>query len=102
MFKLSRTSKENLDTTHPVLQLLTHYMLYELDFSVTEGFRIKEIQDHYYASGRTRPGPVITHVQWPNGSHNGIDGHHPSLAVHYSELRCWHLLIASPLLILPI
>lgn len=83
MYYLGRVSLENLTTVHPILQLLSHYVIREMDYSVTEGFRTKETQDHYYASGRTKPGPIITHVQWPNGNHNGIDGHHPSLAVHF-------------------
>ena len=82
-FKYGKSSQAVMDTVHPVLQITGLYLLEDQDHSAIEGFRTKSRQDYYYASGRTRPGNIITNVKWPNGNHNGIDGNLPSLAVHW-------------------
>ena len=82
MYVLGTNSLSNLEQAHPVLALLCHYTIREVDFSVTAGFRTREVQDGYYAQGRTAPGNIVTHVKWPTGKHCGIDGEPPSLAIH--------------------
>lgn len=82
-FNYGVASKIVMSTVHPVLQLHGLYLLEEVDHSAIEGFRDQAKQNWYFASGRTRPGPRLSNVQWPNGNHNGIDGHEPSLAVHW-------------------
>lgn len=34
-----------------------------LDVVVQESLRSKELQEHYYAQGRTRPGPIVTNAR---------------------------------------
>ncbi|MEQ1924368.1 MAG: M15 family metallopeptidase [Pyrinomonadaceae bacterium] len=36
---------------------------------VAEGYRTPELQDYYYAQGRTRPGPIITNARGTQGKH---------------------------------
>ncbi len=50
-----------------------------MDFSCSEGGRDEAKQTWYYASGRTRSGPIITYKEWPDGNHND----EPSRAVHF-------------------
>lgn len=82
-FEYGTSSARVMFTVHPVLQLQGLYLLEEIDHSAIEGFRNKDKQNWYYASGRTRPGPYMTGKQWPDGNHNGIGGREPSLAVHW-------------------
>ena len=39
------------------------------DWAVVQGFRTKEIQDTYYAQGRTTPGEIITYAPYPRSAH---------------------------------
>jgi peptidoglycan L-alanyl-D-glutamate endopeptidase CwlK len=41
-----------------------------IPFRLTEGFRSYETQNHYYAQGRTRPGPIITDARGGESFHN--------------------------------
>lgn len=55
-------SEEKLHTCHIDMQLIMRESLKvsQVDFGISEGERSDEKQQYYYASGRTRPGPILT------------------------------------------
>ncbi len=69
---LGKRSQEKLKSVHHQLKLLFEEAIKDspIDFSVIEGHRGKEMQNHYYESGKSQ-------VKFPNGNHNK----YPSLAV---------------------
>jgi len=72
MPRLSMTSKQRLDTCHPLIQKVIYEAIKEspVDFLVVCGYRNQEDQDKAFAQGYSK-------VKFPNGKHN----HNPSLAV---------------------
>lgn len=54
-FKFSRTSKRNLKTCHPDLQLIMKeaLLLSEVDFGISEGHRSTERQQQLYREGKS-------------------------------------------------
>jgi len=63
MYKFSDRSERNRATLHPYLQSLVDEMINHRDFSIIEGHRSREAQDHYYETGKSK-------VKWPNSRHN--------------------------------
>ena len=63
-------SLKELETCHPLLQLLFTRVVEGYDCSVLEGARSKEKQNSLYEAGKTK-------LKWPNSKHNSS----PSLAV---------------------
>lgn len=61
-FIFSQRSLNNLETTCPAPQELSHCALSrsEVDFIVIEGYRSQERQNKSYARGRTEPGTKVT------------------------------------------
>ena len=70
MPKFGTVSKERLATAHPDLQKLFNEIIKNIDCSVTEGHRGKELQNKYSDEGKSK-------VRFPDGRHNK----NPSLAV---------------------
>ena len=70
MPKFGTVSKERLATAHPDLQKLFNEIIKNIDCSVTEGHRGKELQNKYFDEGKSK-------VRFPDGRHNK----NPSLAV---------------------
>lgn len=62
-YKFGTTSKRNRATLHPDLQSLVDKMIKHRDFSIAEGHRGPEVQNHYFATGRSK-------VKWPDSKHN--------------------------------
>ena len=60
-----RQSERHLETVAPSLQnLMRQALALELiDFSITEGFRPRYVQDEYYSQGKSK-------VRWPHSRHN--------------------------------
>lgn len=60
--KFGNRSNKNLNTCYVELQVVMRESLKEtqVDFGISEGTRTDEKQIHLYASGRTRPGPILT------------------------------------------
>jgi peptidoglycan L-alanyl-D-glutamate endopeptidase CwlK len=59
---------------HPELQVicekfLNYCQLAGLNVKITDTLRTKAEQDEAYAQGRTKPGSIITNVQYPNSAH---------------------------------
>lgn len=81
MYRFSKTSQRRLDTCHTDLQIIMEIALANsnMDFGISEGYRSPKRQMELYASGRTRPGPILTNVDGVKtiGKHNSA----PSLAV---------------------
>lgn len=63
MPKLSKSSKEKLDTCCKELQHIIYMSISEIDFKVLEGHRDKETQDRYFEEGKSK-------VKFPDGKHN--------------------------------
>lgn len=63
-FKLSSTSNSRLNTCHEKLQEVIREAIKRtnVDFGVSEGYRSIQRQQELYASGRTKPGPILTYV----------------------------------------
>lgn len=55
-----KTSEARLATCHPDLQRLFREVVKWFDCTVLEGHRSVERQQDLYASGRTKPGPILT------------------------------------------
>lgn len=64
MKTLDTRSTETLIGVHPLLvKLLTEAIKYSpIYFTLTDGVRTIKQQQELYASGRTRPGPIVTYV----------------------------------------
>lgn len=79
MPKFSKYSLANLETAHQDLQCLFHQVIRDFDIRVLEGHRSVEEQQYLYASGRTRPGKIVTQIDGvtKKSSHN----YEPALAV---------------------
>lgn len=58
--KFGKVSLQRLSTCHPDIQRVMHEVIKEIDIMVIEGHRPRERQAYLYASGRTRPGPILT------------------------------------------
>ncbi len=63
MYKFGAVSKKHKATLHPDLEFLVGEMIKHRDFSITEGHRGEETQNHYFDTGRSK-------VQWPDSKHN--------------------------------
>lgn len=62
--------------------LRTQCLAEGIDIMITEGWRSPARQDWIYASGRTRPGPILTHAKRGQSDHNHtIDGTPASKAI---------------------
>ena len=70
MPNFGKVSKERLTTAHPDLQKLFNEIIKNIDCSVTEGHRGKELQNKYFDEGKSK-------VKFPNGKHNA----NPSKAI---------------------
>lgn len=70
MYKFGKNSMKHYNTLHPKLQEVLDIAIQYVDFSIVDGHRSKEIQDHYYESGKSK-------VKFPDSKHNAK----PSLAV---------------------
>ncbi len=70
MPKFGKKSKAALATCHPLLQLVFHKVIREVDCSVLEGHRGEYTQNKYFEKGTSK-------LKFPNGKHNSI----PSKAV---------------------
>jgi len=66
----SKRSLNNLKTCHQQLQNLMYRAIEQIDFTVLEGHREKELQDRYVREGKSQ-------LEWPKSKHNAD----PSLAV---------------------
>ena len=73
----SKSSLKNLKTCHFLLRLVFIKSLRGFDHSITEGYRGKDLQNHYFQEGSSK-------VQWPDSAHNHVDenGDPCSLAIH--------------------
>ena len=65
----------DLSLLHPKLQKLVPLIIgacagQGLPVLITDGWRSKAEQDAIYAQGRTKPGTIVTQVQYPNSMHN--------------------------------
>ena len=49
-----------------------------IDLLLTEGWRSPSRQDWLYASGRTRPGPILTYARRGESSHNWTENGQPA------------------------
>lgn len=70
MNKFSSTSRERLETCHPLLQELMGHVLNQIDITIVCGHRTAIEQNNAYADGKSR-------LKWPKSKHNA----YPSLAV---------------------
>lgn len=70
MPQFSVASLARLQTCHPDLQRVCREGIKHVDFSILEGHRGKELQDHLFAIGQSK-------LKWPLGMHNQV----PSRAV---------------------
>lgn len=65
----------DLTLLHPKLQRILPLIIEAcagqgLPVLITDGMRTKAEQDAIYAQGRTKPGTIVTQVQYPNSMHN--------------------------------
>ena len=70
MNDFSPRSQKKLEAVHPALRRLFRIVLKHMDCAILEGHRIKELQDIYFDSKKSK-------LEWPNSKHNQT----PSLAV---------------------
>jgi peptidoglycan L-alanyl-D-glutamate endopeptidase CwlK len=70
MPRFGKQSQAQLDTCHEDLQKVLNVAIKEVDFSILEGHRSKELQDKYFRENKSK-------LKYPLGKHNKI----PSLAV---------------------
>ena len=70
MPKFGKASLEKLKTVHPDLVKVLNVAIQDVDFTILEGHRGKELQNLYFAQGKSK-------IKWPKGKHNKT----PSLAV---------------------
>lgn len=81
MYRFSETSAKRLATCHRDLQLIFEAAIEtsKVDFGIASGHRSVAEQQDIYASGRTKPGPILTYVDGieKKSKHN----HSPSMAV---------------------
>ena len=70
MNNFSKRSSKRLESCHPALQELFYTVLEEINCSILEGHRGKELQEIYYNSNKST-------LDWPDSKHNKV----PSLAV---------------------
>ena len=73
-------SEENLSTCADDIRFIAREAIKVIDFSVTCGHRTNEEQDDLYASGRTKPGRIITFKRGGESVHNTF----PSLALDFA------------------
>lgn len=71
--KFSHTSKAQLATVDPELQILFKEVVKHFDCQVLEGFRNEADQEKAFKAGNSK-------LRWPNGNHN----HFPSSAIDVS------------------
>ena len=79
MPRFSQRSLDRLRTCHGDLQTLMHELIQYFDVTIVQGHRSVEEQAELYASGRTKEGPILTHIDGVTklSKHN----HQPSQAV---------------------
>ena len=70
MPKFSKTSLERLSSCDIRLQNLFHEIIKYQDCTIIEGYRGKEVQNHFFAKGTSK-------LKWPDSNHNK----YPSRAV---------------------
>jgi len=68
-----RTSSEELASCHDFVRACAERAIAVVDFKVLCGHRVKDRQDHYFNTGRSK-------VQWPNSKHNSL----PSMAFDFA------------------
>lgn len=64
-YKFGTTSKKHRATLHPTLQILVDKMIKHRDFSIIDGHRGEEVQNHYYDTGKSK-------VKFPGSKHNAF------------------------------
>ena len=70
MARFGRSSLSRLDQLHPDLKKVLNVAIKERDFTIIEGHRDKQAQDHYFNTKKSN-------LMWPQSKHNKV----PSLAV---------------------
>lgn len=70
MPKFSHKSKNNLSTTHKLIQYVFNEVIKHVDCSILEGYRGEQEQNEAYEKGNSQ-------VKFPNSKHNS----YPSMAV---------------------
>jgi peptidoglycan LD-endopeptidase CwlK len=65
MYRFSLLSKSRLRTCHPDLQRVMERAIRYMDFSIIEGHRPKELQNRYFAEGKSK-------LPWPHSKHNSF------------------------------
>jgi len=63
MPNFGKRSRSKLETCHNDIRVVAEMAIRRVDFSVLEGRRTKELQNHYYDIG-------TSHITWPYGKHN--------------------------------
>lgn len=58
-----KKSRAQLETCHDDIIVVCNMAIESVDFSVLQGRRTKELQNHYFDIG-------TSHIKWPNGKHN--------------------------------
>jgi peptidoglycan L-alanyl-D-glutamate endopeptidase CwlK len=74
---LSDKSSLILSTCHPDIVKIIRTVVRGHDLKVIYGHRTEQEQRALYAQGRTEPGKIVTHKDWPNSKHNTS----PSIAI---------------------
>ena len=61
MQEFSPSSLKHLESVHPDLQTLFHYVVKIRDCTIVSGLRTQEEQQALYAQGRSVPGEIVTY-----------------------------------------
>ena len=72
--RFGRSSKRELITCDPRLQVLFSVVVERFDCSIIQGRRDKATQDKYFAEGKSK-------LKWSNSKHNGLEPYMLSKAV---------------------
>lgn len=80
MNKLSKGSKSQLDSCHPVLQQCVMFALTHVDVGVTRGHRDEELQAKRFADG-------VSQLQWPNSKHNSVVSEAVDVVIYIKEFK---------------
>ena len=80
MFQWGRRSLEEISTLDPDLQKVLNKVIQvtQVDLGIAEGHRPVSEQKYLYASGRTRPGKIVTQIDGVRKK--GMHNYSPSLA----------------------
>lgn len=63
LYSYGTTSRKRLDTCDPDLQRIFDEVIKHIDVAITEGERGKELQNKYFAEGKSK-------LRYPEGKHN--------------------------------